>query len=113
MSIFSGSRYATAKITPLLMPNGSVRKYVHSREVMQKSELGSKSSIVFFTRGMEFDAMAFSAYTSEKLWWVLADVNEVLFPLFDESLLGPNQLQVGNNILIPNPSQLSKVVSIG
>jgi len=113
MSVFSGSRYATGKITPLLMADGSVRKYVHSREVLLKSDLGSKAAITFFSKGLELDAITYNAYTSEKLWWVIADVNEVTFPLYDDSLVGPNSLQVGNNLIVPNLSQLSKVVAVG
>jgi hypothetical protein len=113
MPIFSGSRYATAKITALLMPDGSVRKYVHSRKILSKGELGAQASVSVFTKGIELDALTFQSYSSERLWWVLADVNEIVFPLFDGSLVGPNQLQVGNTIIVPSISQLTQVVSVG
>ena len=106
MAIFSGSRYDGALLAEIVMPGGEKRPYVYDR-LRTFGGVGSRSSSEIFGRGDMLDAFAYQYLGNEDLWWVLADVNDIMFPELDESLhSGANELFVGRRMVIP-PSRES------
>ena len=106
MVIYSNSRYSTAKITGLLI-NGQVKKYVHSRKIVNPDDVAGSTKMLTFEPSHELDSLAVAGGLNESLWWVLADVNEIVWPLYDATLSGNNYLTIGKTVLVPQVSVLT------
>lgn len=47
--------------------------------------------------GDEIDPIAYEAYSNSKFWWLIADVNNILFPF---------ELNIGDTLVIPDLDQI-------
>lgn len=101
MAVYSNSRYATAKLTKVVLENGEIRPYVHDRKVIYSDELRSPMQVVNVTAGTEIDQLAYKYYGDETQYWRIADVNDLLFPLENSDFTGSNAYFVGRNLYIP------------
>lgn len=102
MAIYFGSRYASAKITAIKYKDGKVKKFVHGRKVFTENDIRNRSSIEVIDGSMELDLLSYNHYNNELKYWFIADVNNILFPLYDSALIGPNQVHIGSSIYIPS-----------
>jgi len=107
MTVYSGSRYATARISAIQGTDGVVRKFVHSRRVYNDNHIGSDSQAVTVVVGDELDSVAYGRWGAEEPWWFVADVNDIMFPLFDDTLVGPNQIHIGSSLQVPSRITMS------
>ena len=81
MPVFRGSRYDGVRFTGILGEDGKVRKFLHARESLTLQAADEPILVQDFQRADELDALANRAAGKPRLWWVLADVNDTLFPL--------------------------------
>lgn len=100
MPILRGSRYEGVAFTGVRTLDGKIRKFLHDRRVFTKEDIGSNSFEHTVTGQETFDSLADTFYKDENLWWLLADVNNFLFPL---------ELTVGDVLLIPDKSVLAEL----
>lgn len=103
MAIYSGSRYATSKILGIKNnKTKEVRKFVHHRKVYNAEDIGNASSVYTLKGDTELDFVSKKYYNKEEKFWYLADVNDIIFPLYDKELLGDNSIHIGTNVYIPS-----------
>lgn len=101
MPVFRGGRYDGVRFTGILGEDGKVRKFLHAREPLSLDSVNDPVVVQDFQRGDELDAMTSRAAGKPRLWWVIGDVNNVLFPLavdFDSKDAG---VKPGTEIAIP------------
>jgi hypothetical protein len=107
MPVYSGSRYEGARLAQIQMPSGERRPYVYGRRHFSEGDLGPGTTIWNFSAGDDLDQIAFLHLGSEARWWVIADVNGVLFPELDEALPdGVGSLAIGQELMVPPTSLL-------
>lgn len=113
MVIYRNSRYATAKITAVKEPDGTIKKFVHSRRVFSSENLGDSSSLYTVDGVIELDHISHKYYKDEAKYWFIADCNEILFPLHDPALIGDNQIHIGSTIYIPSRTEMIESLQNG
>ena len=101
MPVFRGSRYDGVRFTGILGEDGKVRKFLHAREQLTLQELDEPVLIQDFQLNDELDALANRAAGKPRLWWVLADVNEILFPLAVDADSTDAGIKPGTEISVP------------
>ena len=99
MPVFLGSRYQNCKYTGILGKDGRVRKFLHAREPLQERDMVDPLIIHSFQRGEVIDEIAWRAVGKPRLWWVIADVSQVLFPL---------EIEPGTELVIPISEMASR-----
>jgi hypothetical protein len=99
MSVFLGSRYQNCKFTGILGTDGKVRKFLHAREPLQERDMVDPLIIHSFQQGEVIDEIAWKAVGKPRLWWVIADVSQILFPL---------EIEVGTELIVPMPELMSR-----
>ncbi len=99
MSIFRGSRYEGTNVTGVRDSSGTVRAFLHNRVSVTQDDIGSNFIIHTVKEGEDLDLLAFRFGGKSRLWWVIADINEIPFS-FD--------IQIGQEILIPTRSVFQK-----
>jgi hypothetical protein len=52
-----------------------------------------------FQQGEVIDEIAWKAVGKPRLWWVIADVSQILFPL---------EIEVGTELIVPMPELMSR-----
>lgn len=92
MPVFKGSRYEGVKFTGIVGKDGKVRRYLHAREPLKLSEMPEPIVIHPFEYGEVIDELAWRAAGKPRLWWVIADVSNLLFPL---------EIEPGTELSIP------------
>jgi len=92
MAVFRGSRYEGVKFTGILGADGKVRKFLHAREPLRIDAQTEPIAVISMQRGDQLDAVAHRAAGKPNLWYVLGDVNGVIFPL---------DLDPGTEIAVP------------
>lgn len=81
MPVFKGSRYAGVKFTGILGKDGKVRKYLHGRDPVKLADVQEPVVVHEFEYGETIDELAWKAAGKPRLWWLIADVSDILFPL--------------------------------
>jgi len=90
--IFRGSRYENCKFTGILGKDGKVRKFLHARDPLKARDMLDPIVIHSLQQGEVIDELAWRAVGKPRLWWVIADVSQVMFPL---------EIQAGTELVIP------------
>ena len=99
MSVFKGSRYEGVKFTGILGKDGKVRKYLHPREPLALSEMKQPVIVHTFQAGEVIDELASRAAGKPRLWWIIADVSDILFPL---------DIEAGTEVVVPKQDLLER-----
>lgn len=99
MPVFVGSRYADCKYTGILGKDGVVRKFLHARDPLTLADVTEPVIIHPFQNGEVIDELAWKAAGKPRLWWVIADVSDVLFPL---------DIQPGAKLSIPTQELMDR-----
>jgi len=100
VTIYSGSRYEGVAFTGLKTTDGKARKFLHNRKIFSQSDI-KENAIEHTVAGEEtLDALAQKYYKNDRLWWLIADVNDVFF-FYD---VVPGQV-----LLIPDPEVLRQL----
>ncbi len=99
MSVFKGSRYEGLKFTGVLGKDGKVRRYLHGRDPLRASQM--KRPLVFhdFQNDEQLDFLAWNVAAKPRLWWILADISNIMFPL---------DIAPGTEIVIPTRELLER-----
>jgi len=97
MPIFRGSRYEGIEMTGVRGPDGRVRRTLHAREPRGADDLGPGALVHEVQAGEELDLLALRYGGKSRLWWLLADVNGIMFPL---------DLPPGTRLVIPDNQRL-------
>jgi len=96
MPVFEGSRYENVEYTAIVGKDLITRKYLHLRESMKAEDVNPSWVLHTVNAGDELDHLAYK-YSGQdanksKNWWVIADVNNVLWPL---------DVETGTSLIIP------------
>lgn len=92
--ILRGSRYEGIPFTGIKTLDGKTKKMLHDRRIFSLDDVSDRF-IEHTVVGQEtLDALAERFYKDDRLWWIIADVNDILF-LFD--------VQPGDVLVIPDP----------
>jgi len=81
MSIYKGSRYAGVKFTAVKHGDGSVKTFLHSRKPLTTSDMRPPLYAFRVMQTDVIDMLAKSLGGDQKKWWVIADINDIMFPL--------------------------------
>lgn len=82
MAVLRNSRYEGVEFTGIRGADGVVRKFLHQREPLGPPDATQLDVVVKeLEAGEELDGQTFKTVQKALVWWVLADMNEVLFPL--------------------------------
>lgn len=105
MAVYSGSRYGSVEYTGIRGIDGVVRKFLHQREPLAPEGVREGFTVHVLQKQEELDGLAFNTSRKPLLWWLLADVNNVMFPL-TATLDGdrgesPPELDPGAELLLP------------
>ena len=93
--ILRGSRYVGIPYTGIKTVDGKTKKFLHDRRIYSVDDVG-ENAIEHEVKGEEtLDSLADFYYKNDQLWWLIADVNDILFA-FD--------IQPGDVLVIPDPS---------
>jgi hypothetical protein len=92
--IFRGSRYENVRFTGILGRDGKVRKFLHAREPLKVEDMVEPILVHSFQRGEVIDEITWREVGKSRLWWVVADVSGVLFPL---------DIEPGTDLTVPIP----------
>jgi len=90
--IFRGSRYENCRYTGIIGRDGKVRKFIHGRDPLRAEDMIEPIVIHSFQRGEVIDEIAWRAVEKSRLWWVIADVSNVMFPL---------EIEPGADLVVP------------
>ncbi len=101
MPIYPGSRYVGSKVTEVKTDDGEVRRYIHDREMFDGTDIGPGALTITVQVEEELDLYAHKLMGSGTRWWLLADTNELLFPLHDTNRNGLNDMRPFRQIRIP------------
>jgi hypothetical protein len=96
MPIFEGSRYAGVDYTAITGQDLVTRKYLHLRTPKTEEDVEADWIIHESSIGDDLDLLAY-VYTNDnanksKLWWLIAEVNGLLWPL---------DVEPGTDLMIP------------
>jgi len=78
--------------TGVLGRDGKVRKFLHAREPLQARDMADPVVVHSLQRGEVIDELAWRAVGKPRLWWVIADVSGVMFPL---------EIEPGTELVVP------------
>ena len=93
--IVKGSRYVGVPYTGVRTVDGKVRKLLHDRKIYTINDVDD-DAVEHTVEGEEtLDSIAALYYNDERLWWLIADVNDILFG-FD--------IEPGDVLVIPDQS---------
>lgn len=98
MPVFDKSRYLTAKI--FKVPNTTDKYQIDGRWFLNL-DMFTDWTMVYWEEGDRLDLLAHRMYGDARLWWVIADVNDIQFPL---------DISTGTQIFVPNPSELIELL---
>lgn len=96
MPVFEGSRYEEVKYTGVTGPDLVTRKWLHPRTPKTFEEVDQDWIVHEVKIGDDLDLLAY-LYAGEnadkaKFWWLIADVNGILWPL---------DIEPGTELMIP------------
>jgi nucleoid-associated protein YgaU len=98
MAILRGSRYEGVAFTGIRTVDGKTKKFLHDRRIFTLKDVGA-NTFEHMVKGQEtLDGLAETFYENQNLWWLIADVNNILFAL---------DLQPGTILKIPNRAVLA------
>lgn len=92
MPIFKGSRYEGVEYTGIIGKDGIVRKFLHQRVPVSESDITTDVVVHTVDVTEELDQLAHRFAIKPLLWWLIADVNNIMFPL---------EIEPGSLLLIP------------
>jgi len=93
MPIFIGSRYAGLPITTIRNYEGELKQYIHLREAIRQVEITGDYTLYTVQMGEVLDQIAYQKYKEERFWWMLAEINELVYPF---------SLYAGQSLIIPS-----------
>lgn len=99
MPVFVGSRYAECKYTGILGKDGVTRKFLHARDPLKLADVQEPVIVHPLQNGEVIDELAWKAAGKPRLWWVIADVSNVLFPL---------EIEPGTKLSIPTNELITR-----
>lgn len=93
MSIFRGSRFEGVPFTAIRTEGGIVKRFLHLRTHLKAEDVKRDFRVRTILEPTQLDNLAKEDGGKETLYWVIADVNEILFPL---------DVPDGTQLLIPS-----------
>jgi hypothetical protein len=78
--IYKGSRYEGVGAMALQGSDGKIRKILNDRVPFTMEDVGENFIVHEFQAGEQLDGIAFRYYKKEWLWYLIADVNGILWP---------------------------------
>ena len=96
MPVFQGSRYEGLPYTAIPGSDNTPRKWLHPRTPLSQQDVNSDWILYTVAASDSLDDIAFrfagSVEDKERLWWLIAEINGILWPL---------DLVPGTQIIIP------------
>ena len=100
MPVFVGSRYADCAFTGIVGKDGITRKFLHARTPLTLANVEQPIVVHPIAQGEDLDQLAWKAAGKPRLWWVIADVSDILFPL---------DIPFGTDLSIPTQELLNRI----
>lgn len=94
MAILRGSRYQGVPITGVRTTDGVERKFLNDRKIFSLDDVRDDAIEHTIVGGQQLDTLAEIYYKNDKLYWLIADVNDILYPL---------DIVPGQIVIVPNP----------
>lgn len=98
--ILSGSRYENVPFTGLKFADGRTKKLLHDRRIFGPADIGDNSFEHTIEGDEQLDVLADRFYDDDTLWWIIADVNDILF-FYD--------VKPGDRLVIPDPAIVTEL----
>ena len=95
MTVLRGSRYEGVPYTGIQTEDCQIKKFLHDRRIISLDDVKTTAVEHTIVGEQQLDTLANLYYKDERLWWVIADVNDILFPL---------DVEPGQVVLIPDPA---------
>jgi len=92
--ILRGSRYQGVALTGIKDQDGKERKLINDRRIFSIKDVGEDAIEHTIVGQQQLDNLAEIYYKDDKLWWVIADVNDIFFML---------DVVPGQTVIVPNP----------
>lgn len=92
MPVFAGTRYDGQPYTAVRGKDGKVRKFLHFPDILSQDQIDANFSVHEVQAGEEIDEIANVWSKKPLLWWMIASVSGVQFPL---------DLEPGGELVIP------------
>ncbi len=99
MVVFAGSRYAGCSYIGIVGTDGKTRKFLTPRKPLTLADVPAPVLVQPFQEGQVIDELAWIAAGKPRLWWVIADVSDILFAL---------DIPPGTNLSIPTQELLNR-----
>ena len=96
MTILSNSRYEGVDITGVKRADGTIRSFLHDRDLIQQNDIGEDFTVKEFVTGEEFDLLAFERGGKARLFWIICDINDIIDP--HEPILKGTKIKVPNGL---------------
>jgi len=80
-------------ITTIRTPEGAVKRFLHLRTPLTADDVGSNFTVRIISKPTQLDNVSFDAAEKERQFWVVAEVNEILFPL---------DIPEGTSLIVPS-----------
>jgi len=98
MPVFKGSRYAGVKAIGVT-ENGITKTFLGRRKKITLEDIDNDFFVHTVQAGDNIDAIAYAFGGKARLWWIIADLNNLEFPV---------TLEIGKDLIIPNPEFFRK-----
>ena len=92
MAVYKESRYEECPYTGILGKDGKVRNFLHPRVPLDLDNMGDEFFLRTIKAGEVIDEYSWDVAEKARLWWVTADVNDIMFPL---------DLTPGTDVVVP------------
>ena len=99
MPVYGASRYRGVKFTTTQMLDGSRKTFLHSRKFVSKDDIKTPLNVRYIRNEDMIDLVAHLHGKDERKWWLVADINDILFPL---------EMGTGD-IYVPDRSEFNKI----
>jgi len=97
MSIFSNSRYEGVDITGVKQADGTIRSFLHDRDLINQKDIGEDFTVNEFITGEEFDMLSFFRSGKARLYWIICDINDIVDP--HEPILKGTKIKIPDQFL--------------
>ncbi|MEW6556034.1 MAG: LysM domain-containing protein [Elusimicrobiota bacterium] len=97
--IFPGSRYKGVPYSAIKLKDEKIVTVLHQRQFVKREDIGENFIIYEVQEGDELDLLAYKFGGKARLWWLIADINELDYPW---------TLKRGQKLIIPSIEEFAK-----
>lgn len=84
MPVYSDSRYRGVNYTSVKFMDGNIKTFLHSRTPVDSEDINTPMKVVHIKEDTMLDLVSENYGGEEDRWWLICDINDILFPLEPE-----------------------------